>query len=353
MDSNRIRDAKDRLLSLNSSLKKVIMKFSLYSLGSELDTGVLVVPDFDRAHQKITTFFEAKGKGLILIGNPGIGKSTYLFFALADRLSRKLETLLFYGDVLYLFASDGPYQSTSFKDHHEFWNDAWKGVWVLIDCKDAPPDALVHPHSRLFPIQNSSPKQARYKEWTKNRNAETVVTDPPDFSEVAKIVKRYLEVNNFDPLSEGDLQAMHLRPRKLEQFIWQTKTAIDGLGNDSLEKLVHSPESFGRRDPTSHKIVTTFRVEKFVSDQTVHRISSLEVYRMLRTAFTRVQLGERHKLSQMLHSSTRLGVPLGWLFESMAGDEFIKGGRFVACDVYSGEQNFLDIGTLDLTVFSN
>ncbi|KAF5385467.1 hypothetical protein D9757_005407 [Collybiopsis confluens] len=106
-------------------------------------------------------------------------------------------------------------------------------------------------------------------------------------------------------------------------------------------------------DPTSHKIVTTFRVEEFVSDEMVHRISSLEVYRMLRTAFTRVQLGERHKLYQMLHSSKGLGVPLGWLFESMTGDEFIKGGRFVACDVYSGEQTFLDIGTLDLTVFSN
>ncbi|KZT10692.1 uncharacterized protein LAESUDRAFT_345595 [Laetiporus sulphureus 93-53] len=142
-----------------------------------LDRDILVLESYRRVFDRAwRLYLKSSGLGIVLTGQPGIGKSVWLWYALT-RLLRKHQVILFsYGHAIYLFHFDGVYsfQGNVFGTRHLPQPPPGTFIWGLIDSDkvvEEPSPELTSPP--IFPIHAASLDRKRYKEWRKQREALT------------------------------------------------------------------------------------------------------------------------------------------------------------------------------------
>ncbi|KAL5482842.1 hypothetical protein ACEPAI_9437 [Sanghuangporus weigelae] len=136
---------------------------------------ILVVEHYRRLRNRIISI-ENLGldQSVLLTGQPGVGKTTWLWFMLIYLLTLKKnvalhtggDTHLFYHDHVYIASSGTKVTwppSTAVRDR----------IWCLIDSDEhvgPPPIYLTwKDEERIFPVHAASPNPARYYEWFKQR----------------------------------------------------------------------------------------------------------------------------------------------------------------------------------------
>ncbi|EJD07138.1 uncharacterized protein FOMMEDRAFT_152496 [Fomitiporia mediterranea MF3/22] len=109
-------------------------------------------------------------KGIVLTGQPGTGKTAFLWFMLICCIMRHRNVLFYHNDVSRYFFEGRVYvavrQNPILIEHPNIF------TWSLIDSDlhaAPPPSYLVKGSVNLFPVQASSPNEVRYRYWLKQR----------------------------------------------------------------------------------------------------------------------------------------------------------------------------------------
>ncbi|KZV62087.1 hypothetical protein PENSPDRAFT_692830 [Peniophora sp. CONT] len=127
-------------------------------------------------------------KLVVVSGQPGIGKTTFLLFLLLHRLQeRKPTALQLNADYYFIFDADGVDVIPV-----KFRRERLTECWALVDSNEkvvSPCGALLDMALRV--IQTTSPKVERWKEWRKQARAELYIMDLPNVMEIAAIVKEH------------------------------------------------------------------------------------------------------------------------------------------------------------------
>ncbi|RPD61542.1 hypothetical protein L226DRAFT_612418 [Lentinus tigrinus ALCF2SS1-7] len=116
--------------------------------------------------------------GVVFTGQPGIGKTTFLWFLLVCLLQKKQMVLLKFDGVNQeplLFHADGRVYVTLDASNHPVTSDPNMQrdmfIWSLFDVgeQEGPPEDMILP--LLFPVQAPSPNLDRYDDWSVRHRA--------------------------------------------------------------------------------------------------------------------------------------------------------------------------------------
>ncbi|KIK59156.1 hypothetical protein GYMLUDRAFT_74690 [Collybiopsis luxurians FD-317 M1] len=284
-------------------------------------------------------------RGCLIVGSPGIGKSTYLLYKLSLQLSQRKPTFYYSYPALRFFNDQGAFEVVG-QVPDLFFHDDFQGVLALVDAEkrpNPPPEILWENSSQLSVVFTTSPKAERWRAWVKDRFPETVISKAPDFQEALTAWQLYRVADSHNRIIQGAVQN-HL---KLLQDAWThfgpdlrlglkimvyglaayvehrrtvelaansldfenlSKLLLDGAsGTEVTQKLVRSVP-----DPSSPTIL-------------VNRIRSQTVMRIVAMSYRKKDLAQRRQLYSALSTSTHFSTSLGWLFESMAIDKLSRG----------------------------
>ncbi|KAI9442329.1 hypothetical protein H4582DRAFT_1809402 [Lactarius indigo] len=122
---------------------------------------------------------------VVITGQPGIGKSYWVVYALCRRLTEGKPVIWFRSGTRYLFVEEGvfeipsDYRSTKFKTR----------IWTLIDaddCWNGIPDYLAAHETNHLIILPSSPQSAPWKQLTKTTQCSTAIMNPWTREEISR-----------------------------------------------------------------------------------------------------------------------------------------------------------------------
>ncbi|KAK7025327.1 hypothetical protein VNI00_016109 [Paramarasmius palmivorus] len=143
-------------------------------------------------------------RGIVVTGQPGIGKTTFLIYLFLHRLEHKLPTAVqFSSTKIFIFNEQGafPYARDEF-DERGTIGAMLKDCWALADSNAnvLQPCELFQVHAERL-IQAASPNAARWKEWVKQLGGTCIVSDLPSVLEIAAILKELgLDLSSAIPL---------------------------------------------------------------------------------------------------------------------------------------------------------
>ncbi|KAF9490254.1 hypothetical protein BDN71DRAFT_1454553 [Pleurotus eryngii] len=164
-----------------------------------------------RLYARLCDLATARG-GVVLSGQPGTGKTYYLFFLLLKKLTRgepvlfslsKREVLYFSSGGVQLNADIIPRSMRGLRPHP---NNRADRTWALINSDGGdglpPPDALLEKF--IFSFQASLPRTSRYKAWIKQKGGQVLSVarwSRQELSHAVKLAARLPEQSD----SERDL----------------------------------------------------------------------------------------------------------------------------------------------------
>ncbi|EDR00963.1 uncharacterized protein LACBIDRAFT_312765 [Laccaria bicolor S238N-H82] len=125
-------------------------------------------------YTELDNFLESNDNHVLLLGQPGIGKTIYLTYCLLRRLIAGLPTIFVKtSDIRYIFLDSGVYwipcNSFNMSEDSPF-TDRLDNTLVLFDLNEEQSTPERFYDWRV--LVSSSPQSARYKEWVKHRGAE-------------------------------------------------------------------------------------------------------------------------------------------------------------------------------------
>ncbi|KAI0781859.1 hypothetical protein C8Q75DRAFT_789623 [Abortiporus biennis] len=102
--------------------------------------------------------------GVVLSGQPGIGKSTFLVYALLKRMSSQLPTMFVSCDSsLFLIDERGIFTKTLVKSTLPDMPNLDRSLWILVDSSQLTPSPLLSPFT--FTIFAGTPSLECYEMW--------------------------------------------------------------------------------------------------------------------------------------------------------------------------------------------
>ncbi|VDC03231.1 unnamed protein product [Peniophora sp. CBMAI 1063] len=163
------------------------------------DTLVLL-HDYEPLSEALTTSYLGRRKGVVVTGHPGIGKTSFLYYLLLQRLGAKCATALqVEPDYFFIFDSEGaavlPNVTADLRP--EEVDVRLAKCWALSDTNSLlrqPCAAFLMSAERV--IQAASPGRNPWKDWIKDFGGRVAVMDLPTSKVIGAIVKE----SGYDPI---------------------------------------------------------------------------------------------------------------------------------------------------------
>ncbi|KAK7020584.1 hypothetical protein VNI00_017713 [Paramarasmius palmivorus] len=292
---------------------------------------------YEKLEERIKTIKQAGKEGVVILGNPGAGKSSFLEYLYIRSLCNKEDVVFFFDGTIAIHTEEKCYVTNIKSLPQGFFEvDDFNGVTLLIEWNKLadPPAALVRKGVRLFAVQATSPREERYR-WIEQRpSVVEVVVDLPSNEDFYKILPTHTRANVDAAIAKWGRDIRKIQKaltdgeRSLENTV---KTALDRMTLDDLLILSKNPSA----SPLcfSHGLIATAaqtldRSCPTDSDIMVHFITSPYI---CRTFLQAIVLMKKVKLEQfffMLRCDTSLGATRGIVFENLAHEAIINRGKF-------------------------
>ncbi|KAH8994024.1 hypothetical protein EDB92DRAFT_1815302 [Lactarius akahatsu] len=151
---------------------------------------LLVRKEYIRLYEYCDKYLESrrdkqKPPSVVITGQPGIGKSYWVTYALCRRLAEGKPVFWFHSTQRYLFVEEGVFEVPP--DYHS--TDLKTRVWLLIDTddsKDGIPDYLAPHETNHLIILCSSPPSARWKPLTGTTLCRVAIMNPWTRGEISQ-----------------------------------------------------------------------------------------------------------------------------------------------------------------------
>ncbi|KAH9172974.1 hypothetical protein EDB89DRAFT_1905677 [Lactarius sanguifluus] len=176
---------------------------SLQKLGYTESCGLLLRPEYDIALRTICKDQKtAKARqcgGVVVTGQPGIGKTCFLYYVLLRRLSEMEPVALERPDFFILFHDGGVYRYPKADP-----NFLPKSTWALTDSTGQTPEPCsafqtVSKRREAWLIQTTSPEETRWRDWHKYCTADKFLMNPTSIEEITilgKLLKPDVDVSD-------------------------------------------------------------------------------------------------------------------------------------------------------------
>ncbi|KAK2464475.1 hypothetical protein APHAL10511_003454 [Amanita phalloides] len=204
---------------------------------------------------------------VVITGQPGIGKSIWIYYALRRRLAERKPVIWYLDQTRYLFVEEGVYKvPDEFHDFTVF-------VWTLVDSDEdegGVPENLVMRHTRHSVIYCSSPSRDRWSRLHKTVRHYNFIMNPWKSKEILRVtstsppgailhesVNRVF--NEFGPTPR--LCIDYLCYDKIEQYRKDVQEAISNLTANELQRLFQHSRSL-TMDAISRKIFLISREDR-------------------------------------------------------------------------------------------
>ncbi|KAH9000060.1 hypothetical protein EDB92DRAFT_460114 [Lactarius akahatsu] len=219
--------------------KTHIDHLKMSELGYNETRGLLVRPEYDVAFGVLQQDHETVEDcgGVVVTGQPGIGKTCFLYYLLFRRLSERRPVALEQRDFFILFHEGGVYRYPLNADPKYFP----AGTWALSDSNGEP--AVAQPCSAFLTvserktawlIQTTSPVETRWKNWRKTCKA-------------GMFVMNYFSIEDITALSKVlNLDISNIQ-RLYRKWGPSARTCLDLLQFDAEAEHEHSVTSAARR----------------------------------------------------------------------------------------------------------
>jgi len=310
--------------------------------GNEVTEGAMEVDDmqpapFENPFFGIPTGFVSTNRGLVLLGNPGIGKTVFLFVLLVLRLQARLATIYqSRSSHLYYFADNGVFVIHLTPDliATNFISQFHPSTWCLIDSNLALDTVPVFIQDLgLFIVQASSPRPHRF-EWIKKQ------TSP---------VRRYfMETWTLSELfagralqggvcSEAEIEYFSNRYGTSARLVYtnalhpiEYDTALqDNLAlitYERLDSLVRQTSALDLSGPISHQIVLISPGASRYAFQS--SFPTRYIYEKLRDSLSNHKLEAVARLYEIYVRVPNTKANAGFMLEDAVNDVFFRGGEW-------------------------
>ncbi|KAK2464479.1 hypothetical protein APHAL10511_003458 [Amanita phalloides] len=242
---------------------------------------------------------------VVITGQPGIGKSIWIYYALRRRLAERKPVIWYYRKTRY-------------------------------DAKGGVPENLVMRHTRHFVIYCSSPSQDRWSRLHKTVRDYVFIMNPWKSKEILRVtstlppgailhesVNRVF--NEFGPTPRLCIDYLCYDKDKIEQYRKDVQEAISNLTANELQRLFQHSHSL-TMDAISHKICLISREdrENVRSSAIVSPITSF-IKSRLANHFRTLERGEKIRLYKYFSKVPDSRATAGIFFEAAAQGCFQDG----------------------------
>ncbi|KAH8116378.1 hypothetical protein DFH11DRAFT_1580210 [Phellopilus nigrolimitatus] len=286
------------------------------------------------------SMFRIRG-GVVVSGQQGVGKTTFLFVVLINRLLNAEPTLFRGCKGNYIGLSEHGcfiYPPSPSPNNLAIYP---KGVWVLADPGFAVDafGAIDEPLYNLnfFVVYTTSPNEARFKEWHKQTNATTLFMAPWSWDEIERIA--YItEGSDFSyasartvydrySISFRDCQKVGRDPTEVSSMERRLARALSVITIDVIRSLTNGIENSDVSDALSTLIPSNGR-----TDFTIELVT----YYVAQRLFQKLQDVQHVALIKMFNSLNAIpqsATPAGWLWGSFCQQFIISKPTHTVKDV--------------------
>ncbi|KAF9508834.1 hypothetical protein BS47DRAFT_1384610 [Hydnum rufescens UP504] len=187
-------------------------------------------------------------RGTVVSGQPGIGKSLFLYYCLARRLSQSQPTVFHEGgpEVPLFFSERGVYRCINTSARVP---GVPQGTWALLDSTDAaepPPRFFVNQASPFYIIHAAFPDNRRYKSWRNQKGGGIFYMSPWSWPELwacpptAQTLYDIFIKYGPSPRLVYDLAAA---PMNAENYAHELQVAVKKLALANVQQLMRTDGS--------------------------------------------------------------------------------------------------------------
>ncbi|KAH9176577.1 hypothetical protein EDB89DRAFT_1846156 [Lactarius sanguifluus] len=234
---------------------------------------LLVRKEYIRVYEYCDKYLESrrnkqKPPSVVITGQPGIGKSYWVAYALCRRLTEGKPVFWFRSTARFLFVKEGVFEVPP--DYHS--TDLKTRVWTFIDAddsKDGIPDYLA-PHETNHLIISCSSQSARWKPLTRTTLCRVAIMNPWTRGEISKAAVIHGLTAN-DPRIDEMYYQYGPTPRLCLDFVGDNAlfivhkdhfdTALSNLSLKKLSEMASDRKNFGI-DDESHTLILVKRVPR-------------------------------------------------------------------------------------------
>ncbi|KAH8824845.1 hypothetical protein DL96DRAFT_1611037 [Flagelloscypha sp. PMI_526] len=282
--------------------------------------------------------------GCLILGTPGIGKSTLLLLYLIISLALEHPILILMKGVLYFHTPKGVFTSET-KLVSIVDASALFGLTFLVDL-DVILDHGVGEARKVWCIGAASPHADGQQKFRKNLRAHRIVLDNPKIEELFGCY----DINSQSQKDELSMSLDIIGPNMRElhdfsnsrnrSFLDNAMQHIDALSSTELSEMFKiiqhstpSTNSFSHAICISEPHIIPDPDLAYTRDTIRYRVRSLTVMRLITRAYQKNRRRPLHEFYVTLHADRNLGTAKGWVFESLCHDAIANGVGLTLCQM--------------------
>ncbi|KAF9237894.1 hypothetical protein BU15DRAFT_75695 [Melanogaster broomeanus] len=290
--------------------------------------------------------------GAVVLGQPGIGKTFFLIYALVERLRKKQPTAFQYFPSIFLLFTENGVTTHSTDDIQAL--KVWHGIWALSDSNldTIWPAIAFRSTPNVCTIQATSPDAKRWKEWRKQHRACLYIMDNWTVEELSALAA----VSALDVDRMGDLaRQWGPSPRHLLDIFkgkWSESESQEQIDSSALDFVSNARQvisslhnldlPLGKTGPSA---LIFIRPKRDKSKGFLRRHCDLYVptgrlnHAIIRALLTQESLTRLHFFSATSSHASMRGAA-GYIFEQWVHARFLSGVR-VSCTWLNSESKSL------------
>ncbi|KAH7885728.1 hypothetical protein F5I97DRAFT_1144127 [Phlebopus sp. FC_14] len=302
---------------------------------------VLLVCDEYKNAIRVLRDTETYTEGACVIGQPGIGKTAFLIYALVERLRARIPVAFqYYPDTYLLFTEDNV---AAYTEDDIGPLRPLPGVWALSDSNQA--NFLPFSAATMFPMvrvfQATSPATRRWKEWTKQSNIDLYIMDVWRSEELAGLaailgldIHRMVELaSRWGPSPRTLLKLLRgvrdemsyeaVVKGAVDEFVWQSRDWLAQAYSLNLENTGPSSVIFIRPQRRKSGFIDRTTCDPFIPTGTIVQYIS--------EALMKQQAQIQTTFFSVMSTRPCARSAAGYIFENAVHAYFLS-GRTVRCE---------------------